>query len=332
MNTRKDIMSLAAFAGIDLGLRVLVFITALVLAFFVVMAGARTAQAASLKPVSVISSEILTLGDVFEGLSPDLASYALGTAPRPGQDMILNARTLMRIATAMDLSWRPVSVTDQVIIRREATLINGATIENALAAALRQDGLDGRFTLRFTGGQVPELTLPAQSGQDVEIVDLRIDRQNDRFSALIAAPSAAHPLAQVPVSGTIDHLMPVPVLKSTMREGEIIAAADINWIDMKVAEIQHDLILEADDMIGATPRRMATAGKPLRFNELQPPQLVSRGDTVTIMYQDGPITLSAKGKALQSGAKDELVRVVNVMSNRTIEALISGDHVVTVTP
>lgn len=329
---KKTITPLDVFNSVNFSVRVLVFLSALVLAFFVVMAGARKAEAAALKPKAVISGQMLTLGDIFDGLRSDQASYVLGPAPQPGQDMILNARTLLRIARAMELSWQPASTTDQIIIRREATIVNGAAIENATIAALQDNGIEDRFTLHFTGGQAPELVLPSHSAQHVEIIDIHIDRQNGLFSAIAVAPSAENPLAQMAISGQIEHLVTVPVLKKTLREGDMIGARDLDWIDISVHDVQPDLVLSAEELVGMTPRRMALAGQPLRLNDLQPPQLVSRGSTVTITYQDGPITLTAKGKALQSGAKDDLVRVVNIASNRTIEGFISDDHVVTVMP
>ena len=66
------------------------------------------ASAVSLKPTSVITEDTIRLGDLFSGLEHK-SERVLGMAPRPGQDMVLNARTLMRIAIALDLPWRPTS-------------------------------------------------------------------------------------------------------------------------------------------------------------------------------------------------------------------------------
>ena len=77
-------------------------------------------------------------------------------------------------------------------------------------------------------------------------------------------------------------------------------------------------------MIGMTPRRFILAGRPLRSGDMVAPKIVSRGDLVTVLLNQGPLSLTAKGKALENGAKGDVIRVVNVSSNVTIEALVTG--------
>ena len=84
--------------------------------------GSKMAMAASLKQISVVSDDVLRLGDVFDNISRN-ADYVLGAAPKPGEDMVLNARTLYRIASAMDVEWRPATSGDSITIRREANII-----------------------------------------------------------------------------------------------------------------------------------------------------------------------------------------------------------------
>mgnify|MGYP001551875081 FL=1 len=99
-----------------------------------------------------------------------------------------------------------------------------------------------------------------------------------------------------------------------------------------MSDLGENTVLQAEDLIGMTPRRIAYADRPLLRHDLQRPQLVSRGDNVTIVYDYGPMKLSAKGKALESGSKEDNIRVVNVASNRTIDAFVIDSGVVTVTP
>jgi flagella basal body P-ring formation protein FlgA len=75
---------------------------------------------------------------------------------------------------------------------------------------------------------------------------------------------------------------------------------------------------------------MVVAGKPIRDLELENPQIVDRGSAVTLLYKNGAMTLSARGKSLQNGARGDTVRVVNMASNKSLEGLVTAENEVTV--
>jgi len=314
---------------IDLYIRALILVLALTIGVAFIFVGARAALAASLKTVNVISGDSLTLGDVFDGLSNEQAAYILGPAPQPGQEMILNASTLMRVAVALDLEWRPATSADQIVIRRAASIVAESDIRDTIIKTLKEKGLSGKFNMTISGAP-PQMILPPDQMPSVEVLSVKFDPGSDWFEVALVAPSAQTPIIRANVMGRIQRLASVPVLKSTLRNGDVINSSDITWIEIDEKNIQHNNILKEKSMIGLTPRRMAVAGKPLRDNDLERPQLVGRGDFVTLLFRSGPMLLSAKGKALQGGAEGDIIRFVNVTSNRTLDGIISGDHEVTV--
>ena len=63
-----------------------------------------------------------------------------------------------------------------------------------------------------------------------------------------------------------------------------------------------------------------------------PPPLVKRGEAVTLVVQDGPLRITAPGRALSSGAQGEQVRVVTIDNHRTLHGTVDGPGRVRVTP
>lgn len=307
----------------SLTIRITLVLLALISGSITLFIGARSALAATLKPVSIINGNVLTLGDIFDGIKHN-ASYVIGPAPQPGEDMTLNARTLYRIAVALDLPWRPNSSGDQVVIRREASIVSYNTIENSLRTKLKEKGVNGRFTLSLNSGK-PTIVLPNGLPNHVEITSLNYDHQKDYFQASIVAPSKDNPIKKILVSGLVERMISVPVLRNTLQNGNIIGANDIDMIDVPQKSLQHDVILKKENIVGMTPRRIAYAGKFILNGNLEKPRLVSRGERVSITYREGPLVLTAKGKALQSGAKGDLVRVTNINSSRTIDGFVTGE-------
>ena len=94
---------------------------------------------------------------------------------------------------------------------------------------------------------------------------------------------------------------------------------------------QRDYMITEESLYGMTPRRMVMTGKPIRDMELENPQIVSRGAPVTLVYKDGAMTLSARGKSMQGGARGDLVRVINMNSNRSLEGIVTAENEITVT-
>ena len=288
--------------------------------------GTKMATAASLKNISIVHSDTLTLGDLFEGLSHN-ADYVIGAAPQPGKDMMLNARTLYRIAVALDLPWKPKSNGDHIIIRREATVIPYSVIEDSLKSALKEKGVLGNFSVALNTGK-PSLTLPNDMPQNAQVQSLNFNPQKDYFTAQIVAPSLDNPVEKINVSGLVERLVKVPTLRSNLRNGDIIGKNDIEMVEVPQKQLQHNILLDSADLIGMTPRRMAYAGKYILAGQLEQPQLVERGEPVSIIYKSGPLTLTAKGRALQSGAKGDLIRITNINSSRNVDALVTGENLV----
>ncbi len=317
---------------IDFTFRVIVLILAMTVGAMFIIVGGRNALAANLKPAALITESVFTVGDIFSGLSQETAAKVLGPAPQPGQDIVLNARTLMRIASALELPWQPGSSMDQIVIRRAATLVTSDKIEEAVRNGLKDKGIESDYELVFVSMPNPQIVLPHSEAAEAELTAINYDAGHGRFEATLTAPSRQNPLAELTVTGKVEQLTQVPVLKKALSSGTVINAYDIAWIDMKSSELQHDIVLNADDLTGLTPRRMLEAGKPVRGNELERPQLVTRGDTITITYHSGPMVLTAQGKAMQSGAKGDMIRVVNASSNQTIDAFVEDQYVVAVMP
>lgn len=282
----------------------------------------RGSLAMGLKDNVVVSENTIKLGDIFYGLEGD-QERVLGVAPRPGQDMVLNARTLLRIAIALDLPWRPTSSTEQVVIRRDATVIGQDMIEDHLKDAIFKEGYTGDFSLRIPPDYT-QIVLPRTEPASLEVTQVTLNRSKNTFEATVSAPSAEKPIQKFQVSGTIHPLITVPVLRANIQNGQIIDAGDLEYVQVPESEFIQGTVVDEQALIGMTPRRFAIAGRPLRAGDMTAPKIISRGDLVTVILDEGVLSLTAKGKALENGSKGDLIRVVNTSSNITIEALVTG--------
>src|SRR5258708_20133535 len=71
-------------------------------------------------------------------------------------------------------------------------------------------------------------------------------------------------------------------------------------------------------------------GQALRTEDLIKPQIVQRNEAVTIYYEVPGIMLTVRGKAVEAGAMGDVVGVLNIQSNRTVQATVIGPGRVTI--
>jgi flagella basal body P-ring formation protein FlgA len=286
------------------------------------------AHAISLKQESLVRDENITLGDVFEGLD-DNHKKILGNSPKPGEQIVLNARTLMRIAIAMELPWRPTTALDQVIIKRSGVVIDEGAIEQALRDHLTKEGIDGQYDLAIQTG-LSSIVLPETLDPSVKITRFNLRQDGRSFEATIAAPDSATPAVTRQITGMIERITSVPVLKDAITKGDIIGKNDIQYIDLPARSVKPDTILTEENLIGATPRRMLAAGEPVKAGDIEAPRMVERGQSVTLIFSAGPLNLTARGKALENGTQGDVIRVLNTSSNKTIDGVVTASQEVSV--
>ncbi|MDD9900347.1 MAG: flagellar basal body P-ring formation chaperone FlgA [Alphaproteobacteria bacterium] len=297
-------------------------------AFGVLMCASTLAFAANLKSASAVTEDIITVGDVFDGTG-EYADRYLGPAPAPGRTMTLSQNDLYRISNAFDLGWQATATENHLVIRRIANTLSQDTIADALKQAVRKK-MPGQKLGIDIDSRIKNINLPADTAKTVSVSNLEIDAQRNRFTAKISAPADA-PVVHRQVSGRISIMTDVPVLTSALREGDIISSNDITTIEMDARKVPANIVLDAQKLVGQTPRRGLAAMRPLTPSEIMAPLSVKKGDLVTVILKNGALNLTMQAKALQNGADGEVVRLINTESNRMLEGTITGPQTVTMT-
>tara|TARA_B100001750_G_C15511590_1_gene604072 strand:+ start:2056 stop:3012 length:957 start_codon:yes stop_codon:yes gene_type:complete len=276
-------------------------------------------QANSATPIRdvTITGENITLGDVFDGVTKN-RDFVLAPAPRPDTVLTWDAATLNRVARAFDLPWR-ATATDQIHIRRLASLVSEDMLKKAIAAHLRDQGLTGAYDLDFVGAK-PEIILPHDIEPSVEIQSASFNASRKTFSATVRTPD--NKVKQF--TGVANPLVTIPVLKTPLARGDVITKNMVGTTSIREDYVTDDMIVQAEDLIGMTPRRVVRANAAITLSDLDKPMMVKRGDLVTMELKNGPIAITAIAKAMENGTKGDIIRLMNVDSKRSLEAQVTG--------
>jgi flagella basal body P-ring formation protein FlgA len=85
------------------------------------------------------------------------------------------------------------------------------------------------------------------------------------------------------------------------------------------------IVASRGELVGKVARRTLIAGKPIARNTIGEPVLVQKGKIVFILYERGPLTITASVVALQSGALNDLIQVRNTDSGKVVVATVAAD-------
>jgi flagella basal body P-ring formation protein FlgA len=122
---------------------------------------------------------------------------------------------------------------------------------------------------------------------------------------LAAAPAAAEP---------------VTVAGETIERGAIVEARALSTAEIPLSEIR--AALGAEQVVGKQATRRIDAGRPIRPSDVREPLMVDRNSAVTLVVEDGALTITAAGRAMQGGQKGDVIRVQPLGSTRFIDGEI----------
>jgi len=104
-----------------------------------------------------------------------------------------------------------------------------------------------------------------------------------------------------------------------INAGEVIQPQDLVWA--KAVGAGPDALADAGAAIGMAARRPLRAGMAAQSRDLSAPMVIKAGDTVTVTYEGGGVSLALQGKAAAAAAAGDGVPVLNLTSKKTIQAV-----------
>jgi len=286
----------------------------------------------SLRENIVISGAYIRLQDLFTNTPADKAETAIAYSPKPGRRASFDARWLFRVARAYGLKWRPLSADLRTMVTRDSIVIHRDEIQDALMSALLEYDLPQNAKIELSNRNL-RIHVPSEIMPEVSIEDVSFNRRSMRFAAVVSVGERdMNALQRVRVTGQILKMIDVPTLARRVAKGEVIAKNDIRWVQMRADRTQRDIIIDAENLIGMSPKRHLRPEKPVRAADIQLPVLVEKGKLVTIFLKKPGLMLTSQGRALQDGADGQTIRITNTNTSRTVEAVVVGSGMVTVLP
>ncbi|WP_019907022.1 flagellar basal body P-ring formation chaperone FlgA [Methylobacterium sp. 77] len=266
--------------------------------------------------------DILTLGDLVEGASADLARRPLFRAPTLGASGTIQARRIAEALATLGLGEIETGGRQQVSVQRAARRVGPTEIEAAIKRVLETSyGLDQRNLAIRLDGENTILLAPVDLDGQATALDLTYDPRLKRVAALITLGERQ---ASLRVSGQVQEIREVQILSRSLNRGDTLSAEDIATERRPRETTPADAQGSSVAVMGQVAQRSLSAGAILRSGDIAPADLVQRGEAVTIVFDTPGLNLSLRGQANENGRLGAAITVTNPVSKKILAATVIG--------
>ena len=278
-----------------------------------------------LKELVTVTSEIVRIGDLVEnaGAAADIPVFR---APDLGQTGTVQVARIAEALRPHALEGLDTGGLIEVVVTRLSRAITGAEIVERIARAFAgQFGFGEASNLSvILDRNVHVMHVEASTAADLTVARMNIEPRSGRFDvAFELTGSAVARRMPLRFTGTVTETVETATLARSVRAGEVIKASDVLMERRRKSEVNGEG-LSADQAVGLAAKRPLRGGQVVRPADLMKPQVVQRNEAVTIVYNVPGVLLTVRGKALEVGSVGDIIGVLNVQSNRTIQGTVTG--------
>lgn len=276
--------------------------------------------------------------DMSEDYKALLAKDDIGPAPAAGTEKFIQSEQLKShikhylTARGYDMSQVEISVPDRIVIARQTIEISKEQIES-----IYRDFILSKATW---------------DPRDVEVRSVYFSGKVELPSGVMTYETAANPRERflgnvsitihflidgerersVQVTGKVDLFQNVVNAARPLKRGDVISETDIGIERVNIADAPDRFTTQTDQVVGKRLVRDAGLHQAINLADLDEPLAFKKGSTVTIIYSQPGLKLTAKGQAKENGTVGNTVRITNVMTNRIIFCRVLDDTTVQAVP
>jgi flagella basal body P-ring formation protein FlgA len=271
-----------------------------------------------------VSGDVVRIGDVVDNAG-NAAQIAIYRAPDLGTTGTLATAQVLAALRAHQVIGVDTKDLKAISVTRLARTFEAKDIELQVARALeRRNGLGDAVNLSLTFDRdVQTLQLDASNTGNLQPTAVRYEPRSGRFDVSFEIANDASTPTKLRFTGIAVETVEAAVLARGVERNEVIKSSDVLIERRPKAEVGNDAA-GRDNAVGMQARRQLRAGQALRVNDLAKPDLVTRDQNVTLIYESSGLYLTIRGKALEGGTEGDVVNVLNLQSKRTVSGIVVG--------
>lgn len=288
------------------------------------------ALAVQLSDSVTVSGPALRLGDVAYIYGDDAAQVAawqqlpLGAAPAPGETLVLTDDLIRQRLQAAGqdpggAQWD--GATRVSVTAASQTVTADALTTAAQRALLAQVTLPPQDVSIAVRRDPPPVIAPPGKVELVATAPSHV-----RFDAPVAVEVSVRvngtPVRNVSALFAITGYAAVVTAQRPLAARTTLGPGDVALVRQNVVDLPPGYFTSLSQVLGQSLRRPVGAGAVLSSGSVSPPVVVHRGGSVAIVARVNGVEVRAAGVALNDGAREQVIRVQNVVSQRIMPARV----------
>ena len=282
----------------------------------------------TLKSAATVNSDLVRIGDLVDNAGA-AAMIPIFRSPDIGTTGIVPVSQVLNAIRAHDLLLVDTRSLAEIEVTRAGTTIASKDIEARIARVFAgRQGLGEEKNLVVTlDREIRPIRLDADMVAELAISRATYDRRAGRFDVSF---EVARTRTTFRFTGSLVEMAEVVVLTRPLPRGETVRSRDVVVERRPKSDVGTDALETPDPVVGLAARQALPAGRIVRQADFIKPDLVKRDEPVTLVFEAPGMTLTSRGKAMDTGAEGDVVNVLNLQSKRTIQGHVSGPGRITV--
>jgi flagella basal body P-ring formation protein FlgA len=178
-------------------------------------------------------------------------------------------------------------------------------------------------------GRLSDVVFPQDSVAFEVVRDPREDFIGDT-QVSIKYHSGRNLVKEETVRVSMEVLTDVVVTTRELAKSREISKDDVCVQKRWLKRIPTNLVTAAEDVVGKTLAFNVKPNSEIVKSAVRSHLLIKRGNVVRIVFDNDLFSISTTGISEEDGAKDKVIKVKNLSSNKTIYARVTGDSLVKV--
>lgn len=125
---------------------------------------------------------------------------------------------------------------------------------------------------------------------------------------------------------TVEAYAKVMVARHPIAPGNIINADNVSWGKRDITSLGYGYLQSLGDNGGYQSRQSIAQGAVLTPNMVTASSIINKGQRVQLNSNDGPVSVSMMGIALQNGALGKRILVKNLNSGKQLEGVVASEN------
>jgi flagellar basal body P-ring formation protein FlgA len=280
----------------------------------------------SLRVSATVTGDLVRIGDLIDHAGA-VADVPIFRAPDLGQTGSVPVASVIEAVRNHHIIGLDSHGLSEIAVTRAARVITAKDIEARILLALAgKYGLpDSSNLVVVFDNAVRTLMVEASATSELTVAQLSYEPRTTRFEVAFELPgSAIARRLSLRFTGSLSETFEAVVPTHELKQGQVIGISDIAVERRPKASFSSTTLTTIEQAQGLSAKHALRAGQVIRQADVAKPELVARGETVTIMFQVPGITVTILGKAVEPGALGDMINVINVQSKHTIQATVVG--------